>query len=149
MTGFEFPSTSWIQAATSNPALFLTWLHCGTVHYHIIQGRIFKTRRSFSQAIPMSSSSSSSSTSNSWTKKKLAARVTPLLSWNGSLLLRRTDTTDQRSPSQGPVKSLQSSDVNSSMRFVPLQVGGLAMLIEMRGGLEMIEMEPRLNSSLS
>jgi hypothetical protein len=47
----------------------------------------------------------------------------------------------QRSPSQGPLKSLQSLDVYSSTSFVPLHAEGLAMLIEMRGGLEMVEMK--------
>jgi hypothetical protein len=47
----------------------------------------------------------------------------------------------QRYSSQGHLKSLQSLDVYSSMRFVPLHAEGLAMLIEMCGGLEMIEME--------
>lgn len=86
--------------------------------------------------------SSISSTSNCRCKQGLAATVTSLrchgmaaYGWEEPIQRIRG------SPNQGPLKSLRSLDVYSSMRFVPLHAEGLAMPIEMRGGLEMIKME--------
>jgi len=44
-------------------------------------------------------------------------------------------------PNQAPLKGLQSLDVYGRLSMVPIHVMGLIKLIEMRGGLQNIQME--------
>jgi hypothetical protein len=47
----------------------------------------------------------------------------------------------QGSPTQGPLRNLQNLELYSSMISVPLHLNGLALLVEMRGGLKEVKLE--------
>lgn len=46
----------------------------------------------------------------------------------------------RKTPKQGPLRDLQGLELYSSMKTVPLHFNGLALLVELRGGLEKVKL---------
>lgn len=134
--GVENPAAPlWIQLAATSPALYYTWMHCAMIYYDALRGEpdecVEHKIASNSLAVNL--------INQQMLDRARACSDQNILAVLG-LAVHGQDTLPpfQKTPTQGPLRNLQGLALYSSLRSVPLHLNGLALLIEMRGGLEKI-----------
>ncbi len=120
-------------------ALFYTWMHCAAVHIRVLRGLDVYVSKEIilghSEVIRLLNEEMQDLVRACTDGNILAVSGMASYGWDESSC--RT----MKSPSQGPLKSLQGLNAYSMMKSVPSHTEGLAKLVEMRGGLQNIEME--------